>query len=221
IYKQIYYYSLRGTILFNLNFFFQAEDGIRDFHVTGIQTCALPIYGVFLAHHLLEIGVARAAGERAAAHAFHDVDGVPGEAGIVEDRAARLLLQHALGDEADQIIAFDEAPLVVIEEATVEIAVPGDRQIGAVLDNGAARLLALFRQERIGDSVGQARVGLVVNLDEGEGQMLFEEVDDRTGATVPCMADDLERLQRQSGHFFQQAVDVAAARSLFTELAAL
>src|SRR5690606_40715252 len=26
-------------------FFFQAEDGIRDFHVTGVQTCALPIYG--------------------------------------------------------------------------------------------------------------------------------------------------------------------------------
>src|SRR5690606_40057667 len=25
-------------------FFFQAEDGIRDFHVTGVQTCALPIY---------------------------------------------------------------------------------------------------------------------------------------------------------------------------------
>src|SRR5207253_7544034 len=35
-------------------FFFQAEDGIRDGHVTGVQTCALPIYesprarGVFL-----------------------------------------------------------------------------------------------------------------------------------------------------------------------------
>src|SRR5690606_40332845 len=26
-----------------INFFFQAEDGIRDFHVTGVQTCALPI----------------------------------------------------------------------------------------------------------------------------------------------------------------------------------
>src|SRR5690606_4404425 len=25
------------------NCFFQAEDGIRDFHVTGVQTCALPI----------------------------------------------------------------------------------------------------------------------------------------------------------------------------------
>src|SRR5688500_19270879 len=28
--------------LFNF-FFFQAEDGIRDYKVTGVQTCALPI----------------------------------------------------------------------------------------------------------------------------------------------------------------------------------
>src|SRR5690606_40079636 len=28
--------------------FFQAEDGIRDFHVTGVQTCALPILPVAL-----------------------------------------------------------------------------------------------------------------------------------------------------------------------------
>src|SRR5690349_23500317 len=27
-----------------LPFFFQAEDGIRDLYVTGVQTCALPIY---------------------------------------------------------------------------------------------------------------------------------------------------------------------------------
>src|ERR1019366_10439663 len=27
-------------------FFFQAEDGIRDWSVTGVQTCALPIYAV-------------------------------------------------------------------------------------------------------------------------------------------------------------------------------
>src|SRR5690625_9863 len=26
-----------------MDFFFQAEDGIRDGHVTGVQTCALPI----------------------------------------------------------------------------------------------------------------------------------------------------------------------------------
>src|SRR5256885_4833938 len=27
-------------------FFFQAEDGIRDYKVTGVQTCALPIWKV-------------------------------------------------------------------------------------------------------------------------------------------------------------------------------
>src|SRR5688572_31582717 len=32
-------------IIFSLLFFFfQAEDGIRDLTVTGVQTCALPIY---------------------------------------------------------------------------------------------------------------------------------------------------------------------------------
>src|SRR5256885_8091256 len=30
-------------------FFFQAEDGIRDYRVTGVQTCALPIYDA--THH--------------------------------------------------------------------------------------------------------------------------------------------------------------------------
>src|SRR5256885_9192883 len=33
-------------------FFFQAEDGIRDYKVTGVQTCALPI---FLALSFLEL----------------------------------------------------------------------------------------------------------------------------------------------------------------------
>src|SRR5690606_40009809 len=33
--------------------FFQAEDGIRDFHVTGVQTCALPIYTA--AHHSIRV----------------------------------------------------------------------------------------------------------------------------------------------------------------------
>src|SRR5699024_11266912 len=44
--------SLALVIMFNLTFyfffFFQAEDGIRDRNVTGVQTCALPIYGVLL-----------------------------------------------------------------------------------------------------------------------------------------------------------------------------
>src|SRR5690606_40973968 len=32
-----------GSLTRWCHFFFQAEDGIRAFHVTGVQTCALPI----------------------------------------------------------------------------------------------------------------------------------------------------------------------------------
>src|SRR5256885_17006467 len=32
------------SIVFVCCFFFQAEDGIRDYKVTGVQTCALPIF---------------------------------------------------------------------------------------------------------------------------------------------------------------------------------
>src|SRR5207302_6834239 len=45
--RQYFPYSLRHSLglpqpLRESFFFFQAEDGIRDFHVTGVQTCALP-----------------------------------------------------------------------------------------------------------------------------------------------------------------------------------
>src|SRR5690606_39461054 len=42
-------------------FFFQAEDGIRGFHVTGVQTCALPICTASIVFGLL---------------AFNDLDGM-------------------------------------------------------------------------------------------------------------------------------------------------
>src|SRR5437588_8977422 len=35
--------ALAGGAMSKLFFFFQAEDGIRDHCVTGVQTCALPI----------------------------------------------------------------------------------------------------------------------------------------------------------------------------------
>src|SRR5207253_4574806 len=48
-------------------FFFQAEDGIRDGHVTGVQTCALPICQLVLVggHHrrvLLSLEICRSQG---------------------------------------------------------------------------------------------------------------------------------------------------------------
>src|SRR2546430_8491716 len=48
--RRQHYAMLYGTVsqVIEVNcssvFFFQAEDGIRDLTVTGVQTCALPIY---------------------------------------------------------------------------------------------------------------------------------------------------------------------------------
>src|SRR3712207_9314870 len=39
-------------------FFFQAEDGIRDIGVTGVQTCALPILAYGTVVHVVQLAVA-------------------------------------------------------------------------------------------------------------------------------------------------------------------
>src|SRR2546430_3335648 len=57
----VYSYTIIGvkliaTSLYHFFFFFQAEDGIRDLTVTGVQTCALPIsYRGLYAHRDLSL----------------------------------------------------------------------------------------------------------------------------------------------------------------------
>src|SRR5690606_40307560 len=60
------YRTLAGS-----SFFFQAEDGIRDFHVTGVQTCALPISTDVMSFPMDELRPGTA--------------GAPGENGILGD----------------------------------------------------------------------------------------------------------------------------------------
>src|SRR5690606_39777618 len=50
--------SGRYALVSLLFFFFQAEDGIRDFHVTGVQTCALPISGLEVSEQELDAAIA-------------------------------------------------------------------------------------------------------------------------------------------------------------------
>src|SRR4051794_41461804 len=49
---------LAGRSFPSLVFFFQAEDGIRDGRVTGVQTCALPIFRQVLQHQVRQGHVA-------------------------------------------------------------------------------------------------------------------------------------------------------------------
>src|SRR2546430_6626364 len=52
----LYYISFTANHLF---FFFQAEDGIRDLTVTGVQTCALPISELIIRRRSSETSVSR------------------------------------------------------------------------------------------------------------------------------------------------------------------
>src|SRR5256885_4745266 len=63
-----------GVYYFGLFFFFQAEDGIRDYKVTGVQTCALPIFGserVVQGYNVM--GVAKAALEASVRYLAYDL----------------------------------------------------------------------------------------------------------------------------------------------------
>src|SRR3712207_7997953 len=55
---------------FTIFFFFQAEDGIRDIGVTGVQTCALPIFTNYV---MLETGHPLHAFDAAKVHDHHIV----------------------------------------------------------------------------------------------------------------------------------------------------
>src|SRR5256885_8863899 len=48
---------LYPVLYIEICFFFQAEDGIRDYKVTGVQTCALPISSFLLLYRLVVFGV--------------------------------------------------------------------------------------------------------------------------------------------------------------------
>src|SRR2546430_13836808 len=104
-------------------FFFQAEDGIRDLTVTGVQTCALPIYAAAVqrVQELTEAVVHRsqhifAGHDRVLEHEFPRVGGAPAQlvlllgrrdAGTLRERrvetdpeASRLLeVTRVLGDD--------------------------------------------------------------------------------------------------------------------------
>src|SRR5690606_40706475 len=78
--------------------FFQAEDGIRAFHVTGVQTCALPISlevadGAAEADHAVErLQAALDRGLGAPLHA-HVEGGVDAQAAVEHAAAAQPRLQ--------------------------------------------------------------------------------------------------------------------------------
>src|SRR3712207_8865450 len=86
------------VVLARLGVFFQAEDGIRDIGVTGVQTCALPISEGGADLVLAAIALADGAGvvvlaHEVGAHLFVDLAGLLGE--LLDRKSTRLNSSHA------------------------------------------------------------------------------------------------------------------------------
>src|SRR5258708_39559602 len=116
-------------------FFFQAEDGIRDDLVTGVQTCALPIYllNVYTnapqAINLMEQGEAWMIGGQFSAYTLiRKADGSPVDLAIPQDGGFAMpsgiakVTGAPAGDLADAAIEFflsPQAQTILAEKAFV------------------------------------------------------------------------------------------------------
>src|SRR5690606_32075739 len=133
-------------------FFFQAEDGIRDFHVTGVQTCALPI---------LSLDVLR---EKYAKGHERDLEG----AEMV--RAVRLRVARALAAVETDPAAWEQVFLKTLEDGFI----PGGRinsAAGAGIEE--VTLINCFVQP-VGDSISETvdgKPGIYIALREAAETM--------------------------------------------------
>src|SRR5690606_8528645 len=123
-------------------FFFQAEDGIRDFHVTGVQTCALPISDAMREGYRINLPERRVPGSGSVPPLVEtDHPGVVVEAvKLAEDRSGDVVvrLYEARGTRARVRVGFG---FPAGEAARVDLLErPLDSAPDPVAEQGAVRL---------------------------------------------------------------------------------
>ena len=170
------------------------------------------IGAVDLAHLLLDEGVARLTEHRHAAVLAHDLERVPGEARVVDDARTTLLLEEGLREQSHEVVALDEGAVLIEEEAAVEVAVPGEAQVGAVLADGLDGGRAVGLEHRVRYAVREMAIGRVPDLDELERQVRLEQVHERSRPAVAGIDHDLETTQLAAIDVGEQVVDVRATR---------
>src|SRR5438093_13054863 len=109
-------------------FFFQAEDGIRGWSVTGVQTCALPIYchvellaSAVAAYAVVGLGQKADLDDAAALDRVHDAaDRLVARILVAADVNLRLRLpDRGLLDEREQRVAIGHALVVPVDIAVL------------------------------------------------------------------------------------------------------
>src|SRR5690348_3723626 len=100
-----FFFLLFFTFFFFFFFFFQAEDGIRDGRVTGVQTCALPIStGVVVALRAADDLLVTTTGGNATLYTSH---------GVLLPLDVRQHASHTLGVARLDVVGGAQVPLTL------------------------------------------------------------------------------------------------------------
>ncbi|CZY75713.1 Uncharacterised protein [Enterobacter cloacae] len=131
----------------------------------------------------------------------------------MNDLRPRIFLEERFRQQADNVIALDELPFLVEQEAAVEIAVKGDTHIRTVFNHRIAGVVAAFWQQRVRDTVREVAIRGVVYLDEGHRHVQrlkagFQGIHHRARRAVAGVDDQLQRLKVRHVDVTQQVIDV-------------
>ena len=96
------------------------------------------------------------------------------------------------GEQRGEEVAVDEVAGVVDEEAAVGVAVPGDPEVGALVEHPIDHELAILRQQRVRLVVGELAVRDPVGLDQLEPEPLEQRADHRPGHPVAAVEHHLQ-----------------------------
>ncbi len=166
---------------------------------------------VLRAHALLDERMTGLGLHRRATQSRHDIDGIPGQTRIVNDALPGMLEQKRFGQETNDVIALDELTGLVEQEAAVEIPVPGHPQVGTMGGDRVTGGGTIFLEQRIGHAMRKIAIGIVVDLDELEGQMGFERVDHLAGPAIAGIDHDTQRRQRRPIDITEQVLYITPA----------
>ncbi|MNO02762.1 hypothetical protein D3C81_2232620 [compost metagenome] len=67
-----------------------------------------------------------------AARLLNLLDSVPGQARVVDDLTAGVLLEQHFSQQADKVIALNEPTIGIEEEAAIEVTVPGQAHVALI-----------------------------------------------------------------------------------------
>ena len=158
-----------------------------------------------LAHHGLPAGF------------FDNINGVPGQARVMDDSRIRLLGQERIRQKADNIVSLDKLALLIEEKAAIEITVPGEAQPCPIGQHRIPCNPTVFWQQRVGYTIWESAIRLMTYLANLERQLLFEEIKYRTCTPVSGIGYDLEWPQYGRVDVAEQVSEVSDAMLIWRD----